>query len=110
MSELFDKIFGSFPEMRLMKEELMAKHTTFRIGGPAEVYACPNQEQLPALLEAAKKENAEVTVIGNGSNLLVGDKGIRGLVIEIAFRMLPHFQSLPYLQEDIRLYTPDSLL
>ena len=70
MSELFDKIFGSFPEMRLMKEELMAKHTTFRIGGPAEVYACPNQEQLPALLEAAKKENAEVTVIGNGSNLL----------------------------------------
>ena len=67
MSELFDKIFGSFPEMRLMKEELMAKHTTFRIGGPAEVYACPNQEQLPALLEAAKKENAEVTVIGSGS-------------------------------------------
>ena len=87
MSELFDKIFGSFPEMRLMKEELMAKHTTFRIGGPAEVYACPNQEQLPALLEAAKKENAEVTVIGNGSNLLVGDKGIRGLVIEIGSGM-----------------------
>ena len=87
MSELFDKIFGSFPEMRLMKEELMAKHTTFRIGGPAEVYACPNPEQLPALLEAAKKENAEVTVIGNGSNLLVGDKGIRGLVIEIGSGM-----------------------
>ena len=87
MSELFDKIFGSFPEMRLMKEELMAKHTTFRIGGPAEVYACPNQGQLPALLEAAKKENAEVTVIGNGSNLLVGDKGIRGLVIEIGSGM-----------------------
>ena len=87
MSELFDKIFGSFPEMRLMKEELMAKHTTFRIGGPAEVYACPNREQLPALLEAAKKENAEVTVIGNGSNLLVGDKGIRGLVIEIGSGM-----------------------
>ena len=87
MSELFDKIFGSFPEMRLMKEELMAKHTTFRIGGPAEVYACPNQVQLPALLEAAKKENAEVTVIGNGSNLLVGDKGIRGLVIEIGSGM-----------------------
>ena len=83
MSELFDKIFGSFPEMRLMKEELMAKHTTFRIGGPAEVYACPNQEQLPALLEAAKKENAEVTVIGNGSNLLVGDGGYRGAVIQI---------------------------
>ena len=87
MSELFDKISGSFPKMQLMKEEPMAKHTTFRIGGPAEVYACPNQEQLPALLEAAKKENAEVTVIGNGSNLLVGDKGIRGLVIEIGSGM-----------------------
>ena len=87
MSELFEKISGNFPEMQLMKEEPMAKHTTFRIGGPAEVYACPNQEQLPALLEAAKKENAEVTVIGNGSNLLVGDKGIRGLVIEIGSGM-----------------------
>ena len=87
MSELFDKISGSFPKMQLMKEEPMAKHTTFRIGGPAEVYAFPNQEQLPALLEAAKKENAEVTVIGNGSNLLVGDKGIRGLVIEIGSGM-----------------------
>ena len=87
MSELFDKISGSFPKMQLMKEEPMAKHTTFRIGGPAEVYACPNQEQLPALIEAAKKENAEVTVIGNGSNLLVGDKGIRGLVIEIGSGM-----------------------
>ena len=87
MSELFEKISGNFPEMQLMKEEPMAKHTTFRICGPAEVYACPNQEQLPALLEAAKKENAEVTVIGNGSNLLVGDKGIRGLVIEIGSGM-----------------------
>ena len=42
-------------QMILYTEEPMSRHTSFRIGGPAEVYACPNQEQLPALLEAAKK-------------------------------------------------------
>ena len=65
----------------------MAPHTTFRIGGAAEVFAAPDARELPQLLAMAKGADVPVTVIGNGSNLLVGDRGICGLVIEIGERM-----------------------
>ncbi len=55
----------------------------FRVGGPADLYVCPKKQELPVILGLAKKKGLAVTVIGNGSNLLVGDKGIRGLVIEV---------------------------
>ena len=65
----------------------MKKHTTFRVGGPADLYVCPKKQELPVILGLAKKKGLAVTVIGNGSNLLVGDKGIRGLVIEVGAQM-----------------------
>lgn len=68
----------------LKLNEPMSAHTTFRIGGPADMlYEPQDNEELLAALECAKAENVPVTVIGNGSNLLVSDKGIRGLVIKI---------------------------
>ena len=48
---------------------------------------CPKKQELPVILGLAKKKGLAVTVIGNGSNLLVGDKGIRGLVIEVGAHM-----------------------
>lgn len=64
--------------------EPMSANTTFRVGGPADMFYEPeNTEQLITALECARKENIRVTVIGNGSNLLVLDGGIRGLVIKI---------------------------
>lgn len=48
---------------------------------------CPKKQELPVILGLAKKKGLAVTVIGNGSNLLVGDKGIRGLVIEVGAQM-----------------------
>ena len=64
-------------------DEPMAKHTTFRVGGPAEAYAVPTEEELPGLLAFAKDEQIPVTVLGNGSNVLVADSGLAGLVISI---------------------------
>ncbi len=65
--------------------EPMKNHTTFRGGGFADILAQPKStKELTALIEAARSENIPVTIIGNGSNLLVTDKGIRGLVIKIA--------------------------
>lgn len=67
--------------------EPMSRHTTFRIGGPAELYAVPGVEGLKLLLAQAGQLDIPVTIIGNGSNLLVGDGGIPGLVIEIGKAM-----------------------
>ena len=61
----------------------MSKHTTFRIGGKADLFVSADEKSLPQLLKEAVDEKIPVTIIGNGSNLLVGDGGIRGLVIEI---------------------------
>lgn len=87
MKQWLDSVTEAMPELVIRTEEPMSKHTTFRIGGAAEVFAAPDARELPQLLAMAKGADVPVTVIGNGSNLLVGDRGIRGLVIEIGERM-----------------------
>ncbi|MBP3677006.1 MAG: UDP-N-acetylmuramate dehydrogenase [Agathobacter sp.] len=65
----------------IFENEPMSKHTTFRIGGNADVFVSPKVSQVADVISLAKEYDIPVTVIGNGSNLLVGDKGIRGLVL-----------------------------
>ena len=78
-------IFAGCTAKELLLEEPMAKHTSFRIGGPADVLAQPADEaELAALLKRAREHAVPVTLVGNGSNLLVRDKGIRGLVIKLS--------------------------
>ena len=68
----------------LLKQEPMKKHTSFRIGGNADIYISPkSSEEIQSILFLAKKYDVPVTVMGNGSNLLVSDKGMRGIVIQI---------------------------
>lgn len=84
MNQTFVKsVTEQLPQLSLMQDEPMKKHTTFRIGGSADYYAEPDVRQISKLIEIAKACDMPVAVIGNGSNLLVGDKGIRGLVIGI---------------------------
>ena len=84
MNQTFVKsVTEQLPKLGFLQDEPMKKHTTFRIGGPADYYAEPDMSQISKLIEMAKAYDMPVTVIGNGSNLLVGDKGIRGLVIGI---------------------------
>ena len=84
MNQTFVKsVTEQLPQLGLLQNEPMKKHTTFRIGGSADYYAEPDMSQISKLIEMAKACDMPVTVIGNGSNLLVGDKGIRGLVIGI---------------------------
>lgn len=64
--------------------EPMSKHTTWKIGGPADLFLRPSgQEELGAVLAFIHQEGLPFLVIGNGSNILVGDKGIRGAVIQL---------------------------
>lgn len=67
----------------IFMEEPMKKHTTFRVGGPADVLVQPDETALAAVLALCRQHHVPYSFIGNGSNLLVGDKGIRGVVIEM---------------------------
>ena len=64
--------------------EPMSKYTSFKIGGPAEyLIKIQTAEQLKAILQLSKYKNIPLTIIGNGSNILVSDDGIKGIVIKI---------------------------
>lgn len=68
----------------VLTDEPMKNHTTFRIGGPADYYVMPaNAKQIAEIMKVCRRENISYYIIGNGSNLLVGDGGIRGVVIQI---------------------------
>lgn len=83
----FEQVKSELPELNILTDEPMSKHTTFKLGGVADYFATPSCDEIATLLKLAKTANMDVTIIGNGSNLLVGDKGVRGLVIEIGKAM-----------------------
>ena len=69
-------------ESKVMVNELMKNHTTYGIGGPADLFVLPsNKEDLIKGFEISKEYKQEVNVIGSGSNLLVSDGGVRGIII-----------------------------
>ncbi|MEW6726712.1 MAG: UDP-N-acetylmuramate dehydrogenase [Bacillota bacterium] len=69
---------------RVARDEPMARHTTWRIGGPADLFIEPRGvDDLTRVLEFVHRYDLPLTVIGNGSNVLVGDGGIRGAVVKI---------------------------
>lgn len=86
-TDLISKLRDTFPEMEIFIDEPMKKHTTFRIGGPADIYVEPSFEQMVPLLHFLKEAQAPFLIIGNGSNLLVSDDGIEGVVIALGKAM-----------------------
>ena len=68
----------------IKQNEPMSKHTTFRIGGEADYFVIPEtKEQIQSVLLFCKENKMPYYIIGNGSNLLVGDKGFRGVIVQI---------------------------
>ena len=66
-----------------LTDEPMSRHTTFRAGGPADIYIEPSGvEELKQVLDICREENVAYTIIGNGSNLLVADHGYEGFVLK----------------------------
>lgn len=82
--EIRNKFIQALGAERVIFDEPMSKHTTFRIGGPADVFAMPETyEQIGEILKLCKAEGLPFFVLGNGSNLLVSDKGYRGVIIQM---------------------------
>ncbi len=83
---------------RVLLWEPMARHTTFRIGGPADIFVQPlDVDDLLAVTTFARQKGLPTKIIGNGSNLLVGDGGLRGIVIRLA----PAFKEIEWLEDGV---------
>ena len=81
--------------MKVLKNELLKQHTSFRVGGPAKVYVVPESiEELEKLIHFLYEEKLPYDIIGNGTNLLVSDAGVDHVVVEIG-RALEEITLLP---------------
>lgn len=81
MEDLIRKLRDILTEEEMLEQEPMSRHTTFKTGGAAELFLMPKLERLPEVILLLKEYQVPMTVIGNGSNLLVGDRGIKGAVL-----------------------------
>lgn len=82
MTGLVARLVRIVGEENIATDEPMSRHTTFEVGGPADVFVTPvTAEQLVDVLATCREAGAPVFVMGNGSNLLVADEGYRGVVV-----------------------------
>lgn len=82
--KFYELLNDKFTNIKFEKCVSMKEHTYFKIGGPADIVAYPNSiEEIQSLIKFCNENNIDFFVLGNGTNLLIRDKGIRGLVIKI---------------------------
>lgn len=82
--EFYEKLSKIVRKEQILEEEPMKKHTTFRIGGPAEYLILPQTtEEIVDVIKLCRQEEIPWYIVGNGSNLLVADEGVRGVVIQL---------------------------
>lgn len=84
MDEFYQQLCKTLSDSQVLCKESMSRHTTFRVGGMADYFIMPGIEQVVDVIALCKKYQVPYQVIGNGSNLLVSDRGIRGAVIAIS--------------------------
>ena len=82
--EFYDRLIDILGPEAVLVDEPMKKHTTFRIGGPADYYVLPKTiEEVKKVTALCKEAEIPYYVLGNGSNLLVSDRGYRGVIIHL---------------------------
>lgn len=84
--QICQELTKEIPSEQVYLNEPMSKHTTFKVGGSADIFVkVKNIDELRHIIKIAKKNDVHITVVGNGSNILVKDNGIRGIVAKIEF-------------------------
>lgn len=84
MQKLIEALREAAGAQCILEQESMKKHTTFRIGGPADIFAVPDTiEKAAKIIGICREQKVPFYVIGNGSNLLVSDQGYRGVVVQV---------------------------
>ncbi len=88
LDQIYDRLCREVPGLELRRDEPMARHTTFKVGGPATLMALPGtEEELLVTVRTALEEGITPLFVGNGSNLLVDDAGLDALVVKTAPRV-----------------------
>lgn len=104
MLKVYNELITKIDSDRVLLNEPMSKHTTFKIGGPADIFVkVESQKELKSILELVKKNSVPVTVIGNGSNVLVKDSGIRGIVIKLELKEIKIENDIIYVEAGVGL-------
>ena len=86
--ELYKALCEISGEGNVLKDEPMKMHTTFRIGGPADYFIQPSKiEEIRRIVAVCRECSTPYYIMGNGSNLLVGDKGFRGVIVQVFKQM-----------------------
>lgn len=84
MGKLIEQLVDISGEQNVIQNEPMKRHTTFRIGGPCDIFIKPGSiEEIRQIIEVVKENKVPYYVVGNGSNLLVSDDGYRGVIINL---------------------------
>ena len=97
ITEISQKLTKEIPSNQVYCNEPMYKHTSFKVGGNADIFVkVKNLRQLKYAIQVAKDNDLNITIMGNGSNLLVRDNGIRGIVIKI------ELENIEIKQDDIK--------
>lgn len=87
--QIYDFLIKELPRDQIKIDEPMKEHTNFKIGGNADFYVIAKDiRQVQIVLNLANQHEIPLTILGNGSNVLVGDKGIRGIVLKISIEQL----------------------
>ena len=82
--DFYNQLINCIDKERALVDEPMKQHTTFRVGGNADYFVMPqNAEEVKNIVALCKEADMPYYILGNGSNLLVGDKGYRGVIIQI---------------------------
>ena len=85
---LYKELCDAAGTQNVLADEPMSRHTTFRIGGPADYFVTAScAEEIRKIIGACRRNSTAYYIMGNGSDLLVGDKGYRGVIIQLFKRM-----------------------
>ena len=80
----YEELCSAASEQHVLKDEPMSGHTTFRVGGPADYFVTPaDTGEIRGVIRLCRDRNVPYYIVGNGSNLLVGDRGYRGVIIQV---------------------------
>ena len=84
IEKIYEQLKKEKPSLEVKQNEPMSKHTTFRVGGNADIFIkIKTMEELKYIVKYAKENDISLTILGNGSNVLVKDNGIRGITITL---------------------------
>ena len=85
--EIFNYCLENLKSSEIKKDEPMKKHTSFKIGGNADIFIkISDLDDLKNILKFINENKINFTIVGNGSNILVKDNGIRGIVVKLDFK------------------------